>query len=463
VAVLLTALFVAVVPAGYPDSVDAGSRLLQSRALAGHASLSIPSEIRGDCVDGIYRSADGLWYSKYGIGLPLLWTVPVAMANAASRCTGVQAGALAGFAVSFVNPVLIAATIGSLLIILRRCAAAPAAQAATVAVFALGTTTLPYANSCWSEPLVGLLILWSVAVPLLNPESNRAAFAAGLLASAATLVKPEMALLAGPLLLLFLGSWRRSAAFATGASLGPLAVLTLNGLITGSVFGSAYSTEATRFGDPRPGLLGMTFGAERSVFVFLPGLLLGLSCWCIAAAPGRLRSARACVLAAAGLYFALYAAWHCWWGGLCFGPRFLYPLTAIASLPVGPSLCAWTGRLEHRAASAVVWTVLSLALLAELPIQLSGMCVKDHQAAAVSEITHEPQWLSQMKLLSLKLRRGFDAPEQYRKSDFVALTPGEGDVSIDHSRFRTYQYLNHWWSILLANRARYSRTVVASP
>ena len=88
------------------------------------------------------------------------------------------------------------------------------------------------------------------------------------------------------------------------------------------------------------------------------------------------------------------------------------------------------------------------------------MCVKDHQAIAVSKITHEPQWLCQMKLLSLKLRRGMYVPEQYRKSDFVALAPGEEDVDIDHRQFRTYQYLNHWWSIVLANRLRYARIVV---
>jgi hypothetical protein len=133
---------------------------------------------------------------------------------------------------------------------------------------------------------------------------------------------------------------------------------------------------------------------------------------------------------------------------------------AIAVLPVGPTLCAWTDHFRRRTAATTVGALLALGLVCEVPVQLSGMCVKDHQAIAISKITHEPQWLSQMKLLSLKLRRGLDVPEQYRKSDFVALAAGEDDVEIDHRRFRTYQYLNHWWSIALANRARGSAIVV---
>src|SRR5262249_52980137 len=155
-----------------------------ARALVGHASLSIPPQIRGDSVDHLFRGPDGLWYSCHTIGLPLLWTIPVALANAAAGVTGVRAGVLAGFAGSFVNPLVIAATVASLVTILRRLGASRRSQIVTVAVFALGTTSLPYVNSCWSEPLVGLLVLWSVTFPLTQPDSYRTAFISGLLASA---------------------------------------------------------------------------------------------------------------------------------------------------------------------------------------------------------------------------------------------------------------------------------------
>lgn len=111
----------------------------------------------------------------------------------------------------------------------------------------------------------------------------------------------------------------------------------------------------------------------------------------------------------------------------------------------------------------VVWALVALGLFCELPLQLAGMCVKGHQAEAVSAVTHESPWLCHMKLLSLKLRRGLYATEQYRKSDFIPLSEGEKDMDIDHRKFRTYQYLNHWWSILLANRARYSRMLIERP
>ena len=349
-ALVLLGLVLVSIPAGVADSVDAGSKLLQARALVGNASLSIPPQIRGESVDHVFRGRDGLWYSIHGIGLPLVWIVPVAMANVVTRSTGMSASVLAGFAVSFVNPLIIAGTIASLVLILRRLAASRRAQIVTVAVFALGAMTLPYANSCWGEPLVGLLILWSVAAPLILVDSYRTACISRMRVSAATLVRPEMVLLCSPLLLIYRENWRRGAALCAGASAGPLIVLLLNFLTTGSIFVFGHGDEVTRFGDPRPGFWGLTLGLERSVVVYCPGLVLRTFSWSCLPAAGRLGRARLCVLTTVGLYFSFYAAWHGWTGGYCFGPRYLYSLAAIAALPIGPALCAWVERLTYASA-----------------------------------------------------------------------------------------------------------------
>jgi len=109
-----------------------------------------------------------------------------------------------------------------------------------------------------------------------------------------------------------------------------------------------------------------------------------------------------------------------------------------------------------------VAAALAMILLLEVPLQVAGMSVKDHQAVAISEITRDPQWLSQMKLLRLKASRGWRSPEVYRKSDFVRLAAGEADTEINHRSFYTYQSFNHWWSLLLANRLRQNRSPIKS-
>lgn len=74
------------------------------------------------------------------------------------------------------------------------------------------------------------------------------------------------------------------------------------------------------------GLTGFLFSPGKSIFLYAPLCLLPLLF------PRRvfraLRPEAILLLLVTGVYLALYSQWYDWWGGLCWGPRFLVPLIA---------------------------------------------------------------------------------------------------------------------------------------
>ena len=111
---------------------------------------------------------------------------------------------MAGFGISFINLIIVVATAGSIAWALSEFGHSRITQLLTVLLYIFGASTLAYANTAFSEPMVALLLLWAIVLPVARP-TVKSAVISGLLLTFVTLVKPEFAPLPVCLLPLFLG------------------------------------------------------------------------------------------------------------------------------------------------------------------------------------------------------------------------------------------------------------------
>lgn len=457
-AVALAAL-VLLLPSGYLDSVDAQARLLQCESfLSGSLALRpelVPDVVKQDLAGfGVVKGRDGRLYSKYGPGAPVAWMPFVALSHVAAKVTGLPREMLAGAAASAVNALVTWLTVLSLWLIGRRLGWRRSSRALTVLALLAGTTTLAYANSCWSEPLAGLVLLWLGVLP--QTGAPRAVGArAGLLASAAILVRPELILAvpAAALALYRAGRRREIPALFLTSSLGAGLVLAMNVFLRGGSLAPGYRESPIRL--PFQGLAGYLVGVDRNLLLFNSALVAAALAWWVVGRRALFATA-ACVATLWLLLLPFYASWHAWRGGMSFGPRFLSTLLPLSVLPIGELLSALLLRVRERPRAPGAAALLTLTLVscfASLPLAVAGASVKMHQAYAIADITGRSSVRVQLTLLELKLARGPRGPEVYRKSDFGVPAP-QGDVVIDQRRFRTYQWLNHWWALVWAWKSR---------
>jgi hypothetical protein len=453
------ALILFLLPCGYVNHGDGAARYCQAKALLLYHSLSIPPEIaydkHGELIGNILRAPDGKLYSKYGVGTPLVWTVPTAIGWAAHRFAGANLDTVAAFGISFVSLIFVVATVRSIIWVLSEFGQPRGIQLLTVLLYIFGASTLAYANTAFSEPMVALLLLWAIVLPVARP-TVKSALISGLFLTLCTLVKPDLAPLPACLLPLFLGKGRRKSlvAFGSAAVLGGLILAVNNYVCRGSVTHFSYGAEANMFQSPWTGLSNYFLELNRNILLFNPALLL--------AAVGALAlykdSTWKRVLLASLLvwvvYLPFYASWWAWDGGMCFGPRFFQSFMPFTLLPGGAGLM-W---LVERARTSV-WSKAGVGALCSfvvlmIPLQIAGMSVSNEQAVLVSHFAGESEPWVHVQLLALKLERGIKHPEVYHKSDFVTLHNGEPDTEVDYRAKARFQYLNHWWLLYISNKLR---------
>jgi hypothetical protein len=328
-------------------------------------------------------------------------------------------------------------------------------QLLTVLLYIFGASTLAYANTAFSEPMVALLLLWAIVLPVTRP-TVKSAVISGLLLTFCTLVKPEFAPLPACLLPLFLGKQRRQSlvAFGSAAVLGGLLLAVNNYVCRGSVTQFSYGAEANMFQGPWTGLSNYFGRLDRNILLFNPALLL--------AAVGGITLYKTTpwkrVLLASLLvwlvYLPFYACWWAWDGGMCFGPRFFQSFMPFTLLPSGAGLMWLAQRARQSVWAKVGVGALCSFVLLMIPLQIAGMSVSNEQAVLVSRFAGESEPWVHVQLLALKLGRGIKRPEVYHKSDFVALHNGEPDTEVDYRAKARFQYLNHWWLLYISNKLR---------
>jgi len=390
------ALFLLLLGQAQVTVLDGTSMLAVAQSIVHDGSLAVPPPlgVPGD---------DGLYFSKYGLLLPLLSVLPVALVQPLGLLTG-RLDLLEAAAAASLMPLIAGALAAALFALGRRLGAPRAAALLVAAGTVLGTYLLPYGHDFFTEPLVALGLVAMIERALAGRELQ----AGGALALA-VLARPQSAAFV-PLLFAYLalrggGGGIESRIGAIARTLPPLAVA--------AVITVAYNL--VRFADPlefgyRPpvdpgfttplleGTAGLLLSPEKSIVLFAPAILLVplalVALW-------RAQRATAALLAALfATTFVLAATWHSWFGGWSWGPRLVIPGVAVLLVALAPWIGSSARRMRLAGALFALGFVLSLAALLAPP----GAQLLDRRAG-----TDGPQITRQVRELPQLTRRSLQA------------------------------------------------------
>ena len=358
-------LFMLLVGQAQVTVLDGSSMLAVAQSIVHHGSLAVPQPlgVAGD---------SGLYYSKYGLLLPLLSVIPVALMQPIGAVTG-RVDLLEAAAAASLMPLIAGALAAALYLLGRRLAAPRPAALLVAAGIVLGTYLLPYGRDFFTEPLVALGLVVMVERALAGRELQ-----AGAALALAVLARPQSAAFA-PLLLGFVAlraGGVREAVRPLLATLPPLAVAAAMTIAYNIIrFG-----DALEFGYEPPvdpgfttplleGARGLLLSPEKSIVLFAPAVVL-VPFALVALWRGR-RLAAALLAALFAVTFVLAATWHSWMGGWSWGPRLVIPGVALALVTLGPWIGEHGGRMRVAGALFALGFALSLpAVLAPAGVQL---------------------------------------------------------------------------------------------
>jgi hypothetical protein len=214
---------------------------------------------------------------------------------------------------------------------------------------AFGTLLFPYSGYFFSEPFTTLVLMAAVyEVAADTSLGNRNALIAGLALAFAVWIRPTMVLavpvfVVAVLLREGIAGLRSSITLCVIPVLSGLAYLLWNRIIFGRALDFGYPNVAelgkqlNSFHTPfLVGLRGFLFSPGKSIFVYMPAVLLA-----ILGIPRLWKRDRAVATLSAALpllYLLFYMRYTQWEGGLCPGPRYLLPFLCVTCLALGPLL-----------------------------------------------------------------------------------------------------------------------------
>jgi hypothetical protein len=310
---------------GTITGIDGESSYRVTQALVEHGDLALSADVPHTAV-----GRDGHYYSKFGIGLPLLGAVPYVLAKPFEGLTGDEGPRAA---VATLMPIITAVLCLVLYEIGRALRARPqdAVLVALVAVF--GTYLVVYSKDFFSEPLVAL----AIALAFWRTIAGHPAQAAGFLAFG-MLTRPQVAVIA-PLFWLY---WVRRHGLRSSLlpglvlAAGAGSLLFYNWLRFEDVTESGYPADQRFTAELWTGVWGLLTQSNKSLFLFVPiAAALPFAIWAL-----WKRGQTALAGLAAGIVlvgFLTAASWTIWWGGWTWGPRLVLP----ALIPVLPVLALW--------------------------------------------------------------------------------------------------------------------------
>lgn len=375
-------LFLLLVGQAQVTVLDGSSMLAVAQSIVHHGALSVPAElgVPGD---------DGRFYSKYGLLLPLLSVLPVALVQPVGAITG-RVDLLEAAAAASLMPLVAGALVVALFALGRRLGAPRPAAALVAAGTVLGTYLLPYGRDFFTEPLVALGLVAMVERALAGRERQAAAALAF-----AVLARPQSAVFVA-LLWAFLAaraaSERGEVPFA-GAAREPLVAIARTALPLALAAALTIAYNLARFGDPlafgyeppadpgfttplHEGAAGLLFSPEKSLLLFAPAIVLVPVA--IVALARRCRAIVALLVALFAVSFVLAATWHSWMGGWSWGPRLVIPGAAVLLVALAP----WIG--EHASRMRIAGALFALGFVLSLPavIAPAGVQLLDRDPGA---------------------------------------------------------------------------------
>ncbi|HVI75608.1 MAG TPA: hypothetical protein VM683_11550 [Anaeromyxobacteraceae bacterium] len=225
-----------------------------------------------------------------------------------------------------------AVSVGFVLAALRRAGAPPWLVVAATALYALASPVLSTTSQALWQHGPGVLglsgALWAA---LRARDDDRWAAVAGAFCGLAIAARPtDVILAAGVVAALAARGWRPLALGVLGTLPGPVLVAAYQVVAFGSPWATGYGSEAAAFTTPLgEGLWAVLLSPTRGLLAFVP--------WAAVGALGLARGARrdplaAGVAVATAATLVMYARWHGWWGGWCYGPRLLADVTPALAL-----------------------------------------------------------------------------------------------------------------------------------
>ena len=273
---------------------------------------------------------DGRPWSRYPVAAAVL-AVPVYLPAALG--TG-RPGALPQTE-KLAAAILASISVGFVLAALLRLGAPRWLALTGTALYALGSPVLSTASQAlWQHGPGVLAISGALWGALRARDDPRFDAVTGAFCGLAVAARPTNALVAAAVLASTALRGPRPLARALIGAAGPVAlVAAYQALVFGSPFATGYGTEASAFTTPLgEGLRAVIFSPTRGLLAFVP--------WAALAAIGLVCGARRDpLLALLGVAVVatvlLYARWHAWWGGWCYGPRLLADLSPVLALALG--------------------------------------------------------------------------------------------------------------------------------
>ena len=252
------------------------------------------------------------------------------------------------------------------------------------AALGLGTNVWPLASQdLWQQTFGVALMAWVVLLAERASVDVRWLRPMGLACGLLFFVRPGNAPLVGILGLHILLRSRREAIWFAASALPFLAfVLTYNFIAFGHLFGG-YGNEAASL-RPWPtlleGLPGLLVSPARGLLVHSPWVLLGIAAF-IRPAENRM-PVRLLFAALVGSQIFLYGSYPGWYGGHCYGPRFLIeilPVCAALLWDALPALQSFAGR-----------TATTLTLAWSIGIAATGYVVPWSEWNRYPDVDHCP-------------------------------------------------------------------------
>lgn len=345
-------LFYLAVQRGSTPTYDASIYVDVAANLADHGSVEVRHDTMG------FNTP----YSFYGLGLSLV-LVPFYLLQRTFQPGGQEILLL-------VNPCFIAATAALIYRIGSYLRWSRGQSVSGSVIFGLLSMAVQQSTDIFSEPGVGFFIVVSL-LGLLGWRSGTAtsAWLVGVGVGGTIFFRADSMVLCGvlvPLVIAFvshrrlLDDWRWL--YRLGVPLGAAFAyqLAYNRLRFGSVFSMGY--DGIAWSTPLlEGLYGNTLSPGKGLFVFNAMLILALPGLVILWRRDRPVALVVVVLSIARIFF--YAKWSFWYAGVGWGPRFMFPLCGVLTIPTVEAI-RHVGRLSNPRRSVARVGVATLMMLA---------------------------------------------------------------------------------------------------
>ncbi len=249
--------------------------------------------------------------------------------------------------------------------LLARALAGRGAALALTLIYALGTSAFSLqAQALWQHTFACVFLIGALLAAVTGKGSLRSAFVAAICLALMVATRRTSLVIALPIGVWMVLTHRRSLLpLALVALTGGLALLSYNLKVLGSLTGGDPSAAPFRDPEMLGTLAALLISPARGLLVYFPlALFSALGWWLGRRREGsELRTAFAIAVLAQILLIWQWR-WNCWWGGHCFGPRYLAETLPLLTLLLAPLLTpeAWAESRFRRAglAFAAMWGFL---------------------------------------------------------------------------------------------------------